>query len=60
VRADTYGARSLVTDFYPMKVGQVFEPFFGALGYGKFTIQPSPFCGYEFVCACACARMMAC
>jgi hypothetical protein len=35
------------TDFFPMKVGQVFEPFFGALGYGKFTIQPSPFCGYQ-------------
>ncbi|ELR14028.1 emp24/gp25L/p24 family protein [Acanthamoeba castellanii str. Neff] len=45
IEAATEGAIT-TADFFPMKVGQVFEPFFGALGYGKFTIQPSPFCGF--------------
>jgi hypothetical protein len=26
--------------------GKVLEPFLGAIGYGKFCIRPSPFCGY--------------
>jgi len=45
IEAATEGSIT-TADFFPMKVGQVFEPFFGALGYGKFTIQPSPFCGF--------------
>jgi len=35
-----------VADFFPVRVGHVFEPFFAALGYGKFTVRPSPFCGF--------------
>jgi hypothetical protein len=35
-----------VQDFVPVSAGRVLEPFIGAVGYGKFAIRPSPFCGF--------------
>eukprot|EP00696_Hemimastix_kukwesjijk_P017592 gnl/Hemi2/6275_TR2153_c0_g1_i1.p1 gnl/Hemi2/6275_TR2153_c0_g1~~gnl/Hemi2/6275_TR2153_c0_g1_i1.p1 ORF type:complete len:458 (-),score=70.27 gnl/Hemi2/6275_TR2153_c0_g1_i1:75-1448(-) len=33
-------------DFFPVSVGRIFEPFLEILGWGKFMIRPSPFCGF--------------
>eukprot|EP01087_Luapelamoeba_hula_P012798 TRINITY_DN3610_c1_g3_i1.p1 TRINITY_DN3610_c1_g3~~TRINITY_DN3610_c1_g3_i1.p1 ORF type:complete len:677 (-),score=102.42 TRINITY_DN3610_c1_g3_i1:39-1796(-) len=36
-------------DFFPVSTARVLEPFLQAIGYGKFTIRPSPFCGFGTV-----------
>jgi len=33
-------------DFFPAAMGSVLEPFLDILGVGKFSIRPSPHCGY--------------
>lgn len=35
-----------VTDFVPARVGQALEPLLKYLGYGHFSVRPSPFCGF--------------
>ncbi len=33
-------------DFYPASVGMVLEPFLNFMGMGKYSIRPSPWCGF--------------
>jgi len=33
-------------DFFPVSMGTVLEPFLEILGVGKYSIRPSPHCGY--------------
>lgn len=33
------------SDFFPVSVGMMLEPFIKMLGYGDYNIRPSPFCG---------------
>jgi hypothetical protein len=35
-----------VSDFVPARVGQALEPLLKYLGYGHFSVRPSPFCGF--------------
>jgi len=34
------------TDFFPVRIGMVLEPFLRLLNQGNFHIRPSPFCGF--------------
>jgi len=34
------------SDFFPVCVGAMLEPFLPLLGYGRYQIRPSPFCGF--------------
>ncbi|GAM29321.1 hypothetical protein SAMD00019534_124970 [Acytostelium subglobosum LB1] len=33
-------------DFFPVNVGSALEPMLNLMGYGMFSIRPSPFCGF--------------
>eukprot|EP01133_Synstelium_polycarpum_P016619 gene16619-19742_t len=33
-------------DFYPVNVGSALEPMLNLMGYGMYSIRPSPFCGF--------------
>jgi hypothetical protein len=35
-----------ISDFYPVSVGLVMEPFLNFMGMGKYNIRPSPWCGF--------------
>lgn len=35
-----------VDDFYPMNLLTAFEPFLNMMGFGWYSMRPSPFCGY--------------
>lgn len=37
------------TDFVPMSLGSLMEPFLKLMNYGWFTIRPHPFCGFATV-----------
>uniref|UniRef100_A0A6B2L384 Uncharacterized protein n=1 Tax=Arcella intermedia TaxID=1963864 RepID=A0A6B2L384_9EUKA len=34
------------SDFFPVSMGNALSPFLSILGYGRFNINPSPFCGF--------------